>query len=102
MLQVRCFKSQVVCSLNRTQQCRKQQDYLFQMNAVTPLKTSQPAHARLVSYTRINTPLLNFTHDLCHSLINTASCQISTVTLCYTLTNRTSVETLHTTSVTLQ
>ena len=52
LLQVRCFKWQVVCSLNRTQGCQKQQQgYLFQMNAVTPLKTSQQAHAKLVSYT---------------------------------------------------
>ena len=68
-----CFKWQVVCSLNRTQGCRKQQGYLFQMNTVTPLNTSQWAHARLVSYTWINTPPLNFTHDLCHSCKNTAS-----------------------------
>ena len=39
VLQVRCFKWQVVCSLNRTQGCRKQQQGYF--NAVTPLKTSQ-------------------------------------------------------------
>ena len=53
-LQVRCFKWQVVCSLNGTQGCRKQQQgYLFQLNVVTPLKTSQQAHARLVSYTYI-------------------------------------------------
>ena len=103
LLQVRCFKWLVVCSLNRTQGCRKQQQgYLFQMNAVTPLKTSQQAHARLVSYTWKNTPPLNFTHDLYHSCINTASCQISTQPLCYTSTNTTSVETLHATLVTLQ
>ena len=52
VLQVRCLKWQVVCSLNRTQGCWKQQQgYLFQMNTVIPHKTSQQAHARLVNYT---------------------------------------------------
>ena len=46
-----CLKCQVVCSLNRTQGCRKhQQGYFFQMNAVIPHKTSQQAHDRLVNY----------------------------------------------------
>ena len=45
-----CFQWQVVCSLLRMQGCRKQQqEYLFHTNAVIPRKTSQQAHARLVT-----------------------------------------------------
>ena len=37
-----CFKGQVVCSLVRTQGCRKQQQgYLFHSNAIIPHETSQ-------------------------------------------------------------
>ena len=37
-----CFKWQVVCSLVRTQGCRKQQQgYLFHSNAIIPHETSQ-------------------------------------------------------------
>ena len=59
VMRVRCLKWQVVCSLNRTQGCRKQQQgYLFQMNAVIPHKTSQQAHARLVNYTPTSVTLV--------------------------------------------
>ena len=58
-----CLKWQVVCSLNRTQGCRNQQQgYLFQMNAVTPHKTSQQAHTRLV--TILQPPSLLYKHVL--------------------------------------
>ena len=37
-----CFKWRVVCSLVRTQGCRKQQQgYLFHSNAIIPNETSQ-------------------------------------------------------------
>ena len=58
-----CLKCQVVCSLIRTQGCRKrQQGYLFHTKAVIPHKTSQQAHPRLVT-----------TLDLRHTCIHTAS-----------------------------
>ena len=68
VLQVRCFK--VVGSLLSNQNAgmsKTQPEYLFHTNAVIPHKTSQQAHARLVT-----------TLDLRHSGINSASCQIST------------------------
>ena len=63
-LQVRCFKWQVVCSLNRTQECRKQQQgYLFYTNAVFSHKVSQQAHSRLV--TTLGLPSFLYKHSLC-------------------------------------
>ena len=51
----------IVCSPNRTQGCRKtQQGYLFHTNAVFPHKTSQQAHARLV--TTLGLPSLLYKH----------------------------------------
>ena len=51
----------LICSPNRTQGCRKtRQGYLFHMTAVIPHKTTQQAHARLVT-----------TLELRHSCINT-------------------------------
>ena len=65
------LKWYVVCCLIRTQGCRKHNlNILFHTNALIPLKTSQQAHTRLVT-----------TLDLCHSCINSASCQICVTSL---------------------
>ena len=49
----------VVCSLNRMQGCRKQQQgYFFLTNVIIPRKTSQQAHARLVNYTSTSVTLV--------------------------------------------
>ena len=46
--------------LIRTQGCRKQQqEYLFHTNAVIPHKTSQQAHARLVTTLDLRQPRIN-------------------------------------------
>ena len=63
LLQVRCFQVVGSLCLNRTQGCRKTQEYLFHTNAVIPLKNSEQAHTTLVT-----------TLDLRHSCIN--SCQL--------------------------
>ena len=50
VLQVRCLKWHVVCSLKQNAgSSEQQQGILFQMNAVIPHKASQQAHARLVN-----------------------------------------------------
>ena len=62
--------------LNRTQGCRKTHpEYLFHTNAVIPRKTSQQAHARLV--TTLGLPSLWYKHGLLPNIRVTSLLQLN-------------------------